>query len=119
MPRKILLVEDDTMSGQALGPLLATFGYEASWVANGGDALQAVSNFQYDGVLLDLVLPDIKGVELLRKVRELHPTIPVLITSGHETLGKSALAEGAQGFLLKPLDTQSLQGLMTQWFGAP
>jgi hypothetical protein len=33
------------MSGQALGHLLATFGYEASWVANGGDALQAASNF--------------------------------------------------------------------------
>ena len=119
VPRKILLVEDDAMSGQALGHLVATFGYESSWVANGRDALQAVTHFSYDGVLLDLVLPDIKGIDLLKKVRELHPTIPILITSGHETLATTALAEGAQGFLFKPIDAHSLQRQMTQWFGVP
>jgi two-component system, OmpR family, response regulator len=117
--RKILLVEDDAMSGQALGHLVGTFGYETSWVANGRDALQAVAHFQYDGVLLDLVLPDIRGIDLLQKVRKLHPTIPILITSGPDSLRLSALAEGAQGFLVKPLDAQSLQGLMKEWFGVP
>ncbi len=95
------------------------YGYSASIAGSGHEALERAKKHDFEGVLLDLGLPDIKGIDVLLELRRLHPTIPILIVSGRKEYEANALAKGANGFLLKPFDPQSLEESMAQWFGKP
>jgi len=117
--RTILIVEDDPGAWFALEALVASYGYTVSSAANGDDTLDVAAAGEFEGVLLDLLLPDMNGLEVLKQLRFLHPTVPILIISGYEQFKAQALASGAQAFLLKPLDAGRLWGLMLDWFGAP
>ena len=74
---------------------------------------------EFDGVLLDLGLPDMPGIEVLEGLRQLHPTIAILIVSGRKEYEMNVLANGANGFLLKPFEAKTLLNAMAQWFGKP
>ena len=117
--RTILIVEDDPGARFALEALVASYGYTVRSAANGQDTLSVAAASEFEGVLLDLLLPDMNGLEVLKQLRLLHPTVPILIISGYDQFKAQALASGAQGFLLKPLDAVRLRDLMLDWFGAP
>jgi DNA-binding NtrC family response regulator len=117
--RTILIVEDDAGSRRALEELVVSYGYGTRSAANGQEALAVAAEREFEGVLLDLRLPDMNGLLVLKQLRVLHPTVPILIISGYEDFKAQALASGAQGFVLKPFDAKRLRDLMLDWFGTP
>jgi CheY-like chemotaxis protein len=115
--RRILIVDDDRIGLNLLKEIVGGFGYLVSTASTGHEAIQAGRRHDFDGVLLDLVLPDMNGIEVLEQFRQMHPTIMILIVSGHMEYKASVLAKGANGFLLKPFELNTLKDSMARWFG--
>jgi DNA-binding NtrC family response regulator len=106
----ILVVDDEASARTALAELLRTEGYAIETAADGFKALARLEDFAADLVLTDLNMPGIDGVELLRKVKETHPGLPVVLMTafgGVET-AVAAMREGAADYLTKPLNTDEL-----------
>ena len=77
---------------------------------NGEDALEKIENLEPDVVLTDIRMPYLDGLELIGKIREVHPSCRVVIISGHGefTYAQSAIQLGVSDFILKPVDVTSL-----------
>ncbi|TVR82767.1 MAG: DNA-binding response regulator [Rhodospirillales bacterium] len=101
---RVLLVEDDLMTTQAIELMLKSAGMVVDATDLGEDALEIGRIYDYDLILLDLMLPDIDGIEVLRRLRRSKITTPVLILSGLlEPENKvKALGNGADDYLTKP-----------------
>lgn len=105
----ILIVEDDEDTAEMVCSILEDAGYRAFAVERGEDALQRISTEAPDLVLLDLSLPDINGLEILKSVRS-HSFLPMIILSG---VGKDrdrviALESGADDYMAKPFSHEEL-----------
>ncbi len=102
----ILIVDDDEDSRRSLSLILEKKGYEIETAGTGREALEKAEERFFNAALLDLRLPDMRGIELLASLRKMHPAMALLMVTGHASL-KSALQvmdEGAAGYLTKPLD---------------
>lgn len=101
---RLLLIEDDRMIGEAALTLLRAEGYAVDWVRDGQHADSALRGQEYDLVLLDLGLPGMDGLDLLRKLRARNQRMPVLITTARDAVGDrvTGLDAGADDYLLKP-----------------
>jgi len=108
-PRRILVVEDDLRLGRFLADLLRRQGYQAETATTGAQALEAAETFQPHLLILDLVLPDISGLEVLERVHR-GGKVPVLVLSGRgeEALKVRALDMGADDYLTKPFSPAEL-----------
>jgi len=103
---RILLVDDEIEILDALTEHLEGEGYAVTRALDGGEALLKVQNERPDLVLLDLGLPGINGLEVLRRLRRDHPRIPVVMLTGldDEALARSTLQMGAVDYIRKPFD---------------
>ncbi|MBI3456733.1 MAG: sigma-54-dependent Fis family transcriptional regulator [Candidatus Rokubacteria bacterium] len=110
MGSRLLVVDDERLIRWSLEQTLAKSGYEVSTVATGEAALTAVREDPPDLILLDLKLPDIDGLQVLRQVKELSPQIQVLIMTAYADVGTAveAMKLGAYDYLTKPIDFESL-----------
>jgi len=108
---RILLTEDDAALGEALKHALVQGGYAVDWVQNGMLADGALRGSVFDLLILDLGLPQLDGLDVLRRLRRHDSRIPVLILSGRETPGDKVhgLDLGADDYLVKPFSLQELQ----------
>ena len=107
--RLILIVEDDNDTADFVTELLETSGYSAVTADTGEVALNEITNAQPDLVLLDMNLPDMNGLEVLRQVRA-SSLLPMIILSG-STQDRSkvvALEEGADDYVVKPFSPEEL-----------
>jgi signal transduction histidine kinase/CheY-like chemotaxis protein len=111
MPEKILVIDDEQNIRESTVALLNRKGYIASCVASGKEALDIVQKESFDILLLDVRMPGIDGIEVLRMVNELRPDIQVLMLTGHGTIDTAieAMKYGAIGFLRKPVTIEDLQ----------
>jgi DNA-binding response OmpR family regulator len=119
----IVIVDDDRQLGPALVKLLAHFGWQASWVQRGQDALSRLREVRPRLILLDLDMPEMPGMDVLQAIRAdgALQEIPVLIYTSHfaEAAENAALAAGAQGFVVKGRDgMQPLLSGVRQFMGA-
>jgi len=107
---RLLLVEDDTMIGESVLDLLRADGYAVDWVKDGEMADTALLAGSYDLVLLDLGLPRIDGLEVLRRLRGRQDRIPVLIATARDSVQQriEGLDAGADDYVLKPYDLDEL-----------
>ncbi len=107
--RLILIVEDDENTADFVTELLETSGYTAVIADTGEIALNEITNTQPDLVLLDMSLPDMNGLDLLRQVRS-SSLLPMIVLSGvtHERSKVIALEEGADDFVAKPFSPEEL-----------
>ena len=107
---RLLLVEDDAMIGETVLHVLRTEHYAVDWVRDGAMADQALRSAQYDLVLLDLGLPKLDGLDVLRALRARHSTVPVLIATARDGISDriSGLDAGADDYVAKPYDTDEL-----------
>ena len=107
---KLLLVEDDHMIGESLREGLKLQNYTVNWVREASDALYALTNEEYDIMLLDLGLPDMNGIELLRSVRERGLHLPVLILTAKDAISDKVkgLDAGADDYLVKPFSLEEV-----------
>lgn len=108
-PARILLVDDDRGIQRTVGPLLSSRGFDVEIAGSGAEALKAISTRPPDLVLLDLMLPDIDGVDVCRRIRE-HLSIPIIVLSARtaETEKVAALDTGADDYVTKPFGSEEL-----------
>ena len=108
---RLLLVEDDTMIGQAVLSLLRGDGYVVDWVQDGLQADASLRGHQYDLVLLDLGLPGLDGLQVLRQLRARKDATPVLVATARDAIRDriGGLDAGGDDYVIKPYDMDELQ----------
>ena len=108
---RILISEDDAALAEALRFALTQSGFAVDWVANGLDADEALKGSEFGLLILDIGLPKIDGLEVLRRLRRRNSTLPVLILSGREQPEEkvAGLDLGADDYLVKPFSLNELQ----------
>lgn len=104
--KTILCIEDDRFIGEMYVRSLRKAGYEVDWVLGGNDAIAAAESKQYDLLLLDIMLPERKGTEVLERLRgekDLIPNTRVLVLTNFDQDDESRLAlqSRADGYLIK------------------
>jgi len=107
---KLLLAEDELSLSKALVHILEKNNYTVDPVYNGQDALDYLETGNYDAVILDIMMPYIDGITLLKKIRANGNSIPVLILSAKSEIDDKVLGldSGANDYLTKPFDTKEL-----------
>src|SRR5205814_2288969 len=107
---RVLLVEDDSSTAKSIEMMLRSEAYVCDTTDLGEDGLEIGKLYDYDIILLDLMLPDIDGYEVLRRLRAARVRTPILILSGLAELDHKikGLGFGADDFLTKPFDRREL-----------
>ena len=107
---RVLLVEDDVQTAASIKMLLINENFICDTTDLGEDGLEIGKLYDYDIILLDLMLPDIDGYEVLRRLRAARVSTPILILSGLAELDHKikGLGFGADDFLTKPFDRREL-----------
>ena len=107
---KILIVEDEEDLAENLADLLELEGYTTKICLSGEEALEEIKTSLPDIALLDIQLPEIDGIELLRRLKELQPTLPVVMVSASSQrgMGEKIKEYGADGMIMKPYDQDEL-----------
>jgi two-component system response regulator AtoC len=108
---KILLVDDEAPSREALGLLLKSAGYEISGAGSGHEAFELLTAGSFDIVITDLFLPDLNGIDILKRVKSLSPAMEVILITGHASAETAvrAMKEGAFDYITKPLNLDELR----------
>lgn len=107
----ILLVDDDQSLRRVMEYSLAESGYVVRAVGNGEAALRLFGKEAFDAVVTDITMPGISGMEVLRKVRESDPTLPVIIITAYGTIESAveAMRQGAFDYITKPFNRDELK----------
>ncbi|MBL4713884.1 MAG: DNA-binding response OmpR family regulator [Alloalcanivorax sp.] len=107
---RLLLVEDTVALADQLLPLLRDHGYAVDWLADGRDALVRAHDDDFDLVILDLGLPGLDGLEVLRRWRQQGLSMPVLILTARDSWAErvDGLRAGADDYLTKPFHPEEL-----------
>jgi two-component system, NtrC family, response regulator HydG len=106
----ILLVDDDERLRNAAGKVLVAAGHQIVSAASGQEAMEKLKQDAVALVISDLRLPDLDGIELLKRVREIQPGVEVVMITGHASIEKAveAMRLGAYDFIEKPLESTAL-----------
>ncbi len=114
MTFSILIVDDEKNIREGLGKALEMDGYEVLLAEDGQEAFDRVGEDEVDLVIADLKMPRMSGEELLQRMVETHPTIPVIILTGHGTIESAvnAMRAGAFDFMTKPVNLDRLSLLV-------
>lgn len=107
---KLLLAEDELSLSKALVHILEKNNYTVDSVYNGQDAWEYLESGDYDAVILDIMMPQLDGITVLKKLRSSNNPIPVLILSAKSEIDDKVLGldSGANDYLTKPFDTKEL-----------
>jgi DNA-binding response OmpR family regulator len=112
---KILFLEDDPLFGETLVDLLEESSYEIEHFTNGQDALNATFDTKYDLYLLDINVPLIDGISLLRDLRNANDITPTIFLTSHKdkSMLEKGFLSGADDFITKPFDSDELLWRLT------
>lgn len=103
--KKIIIVEDDDMIRQLFAGELRKAGFEVTDFGLGADGVKSIETQKYDLVLLDIMLPDVNGLEIVKRVRGSNTnsgsTVVMLTNLGQDNVISEAYKLGANGFLIK------------------
>jgi DNA-binding response OmpR family regulator len=117
--REVILVVDDERTIRATLKGLLERTYRVSAVESGAQALQALDRERYDLVLLDIQLPDMSGLEILRRIKEEHSGTVVIMLTGHASIENviEALRQGATNYLRKPASNEAILASVRRGLG--
>ena len=116
MPPRILIVDDQDNHRKSLAIGLRLEGYEVLEACDGESALAVLERATADLAIVDLMMPGINGLDLARRMRFRHPTVPVVLTSAYH-LSKRQLERAeirVVGFVPKPFEMQELVGFLRE-----
>ncbi|MEF3301708.1 response regulator transcription factor [Paenibacillus sp. GYB003] len=110
MSGKVLLVEDERKIARVLELELRHEGYEVTLAENGPDGLELALGDDWDVILLNIMLPGITGLEVLRRIRETNRTVPIILLTARDTVPDkvTGLDLGANDYLTKPFAIEEL-----------
>ena len=108
---KILIVDDEAPSREALSLLLKSAGYEITGAGTGLEAFELLAGRSFDIIITDLFLPDLNGIDILKKAKSLSPITEVILITGHASAETAvqAMKEGAFDYITKPLNLDELR----------
>ena len=118
MSGRILIVDDEEIILQSCLRLLGDSDYELEAVRDGLEALRKIETNDYDVVILDIMMPKIDGLEVLQKVKEMHPDIDIIMITGLSQIETAvrAMKLGAFDYLPKPFDPDELKLVVQRAF---
>lgn len=107
---RILLAEDERSLSRALTALLEKSNFSADAVFDGEEALEYILSGNYDAVILDIMMPKLDGIQVLRRVRQAGNTVPILMLTARSEIEDKVLGldTGANDYLTKPFSTREL-----------
>ncbi|EPD0965617.1 response regulator [Vibrio vulnificus] len=107
---RLLLIEDDTLLGQSMVTSLSRHGYTVDWLEEGSGVTSALKTEDFTAVILDLTLPDIDGLDVLRNIRSAGFNLPVVILTARDDIKDrvQGLDRGADDYLGKPFALEEL-----------
>ncbi len=100
---RVLIIDDHALLGESLARFLGSSGMQAIWRGDLGQAMQSIRDQSWSVVLLDVSMPQGSGLDLLKRIKHMHPELPVLMLSMHpeQQFALRALRGGAAGYLTK------------------
>ncbi|OEE87789.1 two-component system response regulator BasR [Enterovibrio norvegicus FF-162] len=107
---RILLIEDDQMLGESMVASLSRHGFTVDWVQKGGGVELLLKTESFTAVILDLTLPDVDGIDVLKRLRQAKHTIPVMILTARDDIEDrvEGLDGGADDYMVKPFALEEL-----------
>ena len=114
---KVLVVDDELEVRQVLREFLSRRGYDVTTASGGAEAVAIVETVKPDLILLDVAMPDMDGVETLKRIVAIKPTLAVIMVTANSDIGTTSklLALGAVDYVPKPFDLDYLdQAVSTQ-----
>lgn len=110
MAEKVLLIDDEKEFLDTLSERMQVRGMNVNTAENADAAVTAMDGGDYDAIVLDLQMPGMNGIELLKVIKGTHPDMQVILLSGQATLeaGIEAMKLGAMDFMEKPADIDAL-----------
>jgi CheY-like chemotaxis protein len=115
--RRVLVADDDPDIRQLLSDRLQAYGYCAETAVDGAHALNIMQVETFDGLILDIEMPDMDGLDVLQQIRSRDLRMPVIMVtaSGSKDRAVQAVSMGAQAYVLKPFDPKELQHIVEHW----
>lgn len=112
MGLRVLLVDDEEDIIEVIRDRLEAYGFTVVTAGTGIEALKTLSMERFDGIFLDVKMPEMGGIEALEEIRKKDQKIPIIIITSSSTRESAieALAKGADDFVLKPFEWQELKG---------
>ena len=112
---RILVVDDDSEICTVLGDFLTVKGFAAYTALDGRTAMTKIKEIRPHIVLLDIMMPGMGGIEVLKRIKEVDPAVAVIMVTGiyDEELAKRAIALGADEYVTKPIDFDHLEIALT------
>jgi DNA-binding NtrC family response regulator len=116
---RVLIVDDEEELVHALVERLDLRGIEAIGVTNGHDALERIYHESFDVMLLDVKMPGLGGLEVIKKVKEKCPNLEVLLLTGHGSTrdAEEGMRAGAFKYVMKPVNIEDLVALLREASG--
>ena len=110
MKTRVLIVDDEKEFLDALSERLVIRDYDVTVSTSGADAIDKVTHYNYDVVILDVRMPGMDGVEVLAEIKNLKPLTEVIMLTGHATVDTAieGMKRGAYDYLMKPCETGDL-----------
>lgn len=110
---RVLLVDDEAEFVSALAERLDMRGFDAQTATSGEEALERINASPPDVVLLDVLMPGMNGLEVLKRIKASHPQIQVILLTGRGSWdGIQGIREGAYDCLMKPIQIEELMQIM-------
>lgn len=110
MTEKILLVDDEQDFLETLSQRITMRGIDVSATTSAKEAIAKVAAESYDAIILDLQMPEMDGLEVLRTIKKLKPDMQIIVLTGHATVKKAieAMKLGALDLIEKPADLETI-----------
>ena len=120
-PKRILVVDDETKFCQLVSSFLKARGYEVMALSDSGEALTQLEQFRPDIVLVDMIMPGLSGLDLLKLVRQRAqaPRVIMVTANDDEQVAQQAMQHGADAFLVKPVNFDALAQVIAKIYGLP
>lgn len=114
MAGKILIVDDNPNMASLLSEMLEIFDYESTRAGDGIEAMEQVEQNDFSLVITDMRMPRMSGLDLLQKLKDTNPKLPVVLISGYalDEEGSDVLTNLADGFLNKPFKMSDIEKLL-------
>src|ERR1700740_1721275 len=116
---RILLVEDEVQTAAAVGESLEQEGFQVSWAPNGAGGLRLLVSNTFDAVILDWMVPELSGLDLLKKLRKEGKKVPVLLLTARDAVEDRirGLDTGDGDLRVKPSALRDLAPASGRWVG--